>query len=194
MVFRATWLCQSSAFSWFTDQSTSSEFYHTLTSASSATNLESLVFWTLSIIHNTKEKRNNVLEIGCFSNQNNHLHVYHSSTKFTFHHICLLHTFLLPLFDSACCQVLVWLLLNYMGCQVTEANSKGPNRAGVSLPSMEAGPVSETLFYIYLQFQMMNTVTKPNDSECYTPKSEPFRFYLLITSLITTGFQAFKQY
>jgi hypothetical protein len=29
----------------------------------------------------------------------------------------------------------------------------------------------------YLEFRTMDKVHKPSDSECYTPSSEPFRFY-----------------
>jgi hypothetical protein len=34
------------------------------------------------------------------------------------------------------------------------------------------------MFYSYLEFGTMDKVHKPSDSECYTPLSEPFRFYM----------------
>jgi hypothetical protein len=40
----------------------------------------------------------------------------------------------------------------------------------------ETDPVSETLFY--LERRTMDKVQKPNNPECYTPSSEPFRIYL----------------
>jgi hypothetical protein len=33
------------------------------------------------------------------------------------------------------------------------------------------------VFSSYLEFRTMNRVQKPNGSQCYTPPSEPFRFY-----------------
>jgi hypothetical protein len=59
--------------------------------------------------------------------------------------------------------------------------SKGPNRAGVSLPSPEGGkkdPVSETSCFVVSGIPGDGYVHKLINSECYTPSSEPFRFYM----------------
>jgi hypothetical protein len=45
----------------------------------------------------------------------------------------------------------------------------------------ETDPVSETLFSSYLEFRTMDKVQKPTHSECYTPSSEPVRFYNIYT-------------
>jgi hypothetical protein len=43
----------------------------------------------------------------------------------------------------------------------------------------ETDPVSETLYFSYLEFRTMDRVYKPHYSECYTSLSELFRFYNL---------------
>jgi hypothetical protein len=61
------------------------------------------------------------------------------------------------------------------------ALSKGPNRVGVSLPSLEDGnrySLGHNVFYSYVDSQTLDKVQKPSDSECYTSSSEAFIFYL----------------
>jgi hypothetical protein len=56
----------------------------------------------------------------------------------------------------------------------------GPSRVGVSLSSSENGKKSsfqKVVFSSLLEFWMMDKALKPNYSECYTPSSQPFRFY-----------------
>jgi hypothetical protein len=59
---------------------------------------------------------------------------------------------------------------------------KGPNRVGASLLLPKDGLKSnlrKVVFTSYLEFRTMDKVQEPSDFECYTPPSEPFRFYLL---------------
>jgi hypothetical protein len=41
------------------------------------------------------------------------------------------------------------------------------------------------MFTTYLEYRMMDKVHKLSDSECYTPSSEPFRFYILHLHFLT---------
>jgi hypothetical protein len=56
---------------------------------------------------------------------------------------------------------------------------KVPNRVGVSRShlKMETDIVFEMLFSTSLELPKMDKVLNPIDSECYTPSSEPVRFY-----------------
>jgi hypothetical protein len=58
------------------------------------------------------------------------------------------------------------------------AFSKGTNRAGVSLPPPEAGNRCSFRNAVsrYLECRKGDKVHDPNDSECYTPSSENFKF------------------
>jgi hypothetical protein len=71
--------------------------------------------------------------------------------------------------DNAQIQNFQWLRL---------APSKGPNRVGVSFPSVEDGNISlrNVVFYSYLEFRTMDKVRKPSDYDYRTPSSELFRF------------------
>jgi hypothetical protein len=60
--------------------------------------------------------------------------------------------------------------------------SKGSIRVGVFLSSPEDGnrhSFQNVVFYSSLEYRTMDKFHKPNDSECYTPSWEPFKFYLL---------------
>jgi hypothetical protein len=39
----------------------------------------------------------------------------------------------------------------------------------------ETDPVSETLYFMFVEIRTMDKVQKLNSNECYTPSSEPFR-------------------
>jgi hypothetical protein len=59
------------------------------------------------------------------------------------------------------------------------AVSRGPNKVGVFFASPEEGHRSSlrnVMFCGYLQFQTMDKIGKPSDSECYTSLSETFAF------------------
>jgi hypothetical protein len=63
------------------------------------------------------------------------------------------------------------------------ALSKGPNRVGASPPftwGRKQIQFPKRCFLLYLEFQTINEVQNPSTSECYTPSSEPFRFYKTI--------------
>jgi hypothetical protein len=42
----------------------------------------------------------------------------------------------------------------------------------------ETDPVSETLWFLFVEIRTMDKVQKLNSNECYTPSSEPFRMNL----------------
>jgi hypothetical protein len=50
----------------------------------------------------------------------------------------------------------------------------------------ERDPVSETSCFLVSRIQEDGKVQKPNNSECYTPSSEPFRIYSLTGVDFTT--------
>jgi hypothetical protein len=56
----------------------------------------------------------------------------------------------------------------------------GPSEVGVSLSSPENGRKSsfrKVVFSSLSEFRMIDKVLEPNYSECFTPLSQPFRFY-----------------
>jgi hypothetical protein len=80
---------------------------------------------------------------------------------------CLLHIFFLLVFNSACCQVLEWVLLYYMCCPMIYVSSKGPKKIAVSLRSPKDGNRSSfynVVFSSYLEFWTMDKFQKPGDS------------------------------
>jgi hypothetical protein len=57
---------------------------------------------------------------------------------------------------------------------------KRPSRVDVSFHSPEDGNITSfrnIVYSSYLEFRTMDKVRKTSDSQCCTPKSEPFRFY-----------------
>jgi hypothetical protein len=63
---------------------------------------------------------------------------------------------------------------NLNHCRI--ALSQGPNRVGVSLPSLEDGNRSNFRNFVF-EFRKTDKVHKPSDPECYAPSSELFGFY-----------------
>jgi hypothetical protein len=72
---------------------------------------------------------------------------------------------------------------------------KGPNRLGVPLTSPKDGnrPGFRCCVFWFLEYQLMDRVQKPSNSECYTPSSEPFIILLpclpiyFVTLLVCQG-------
>jgi hypothetical protein len=74
-------------------------------------------------------------------------------------------------------------LISVTGPLMRLALSKKPNRVGVSLPLSEDGhrpSFRKAVFSSYLELRTVDKVQTPSDSECYTPSSELFRFYIYI--------------
>jgi hypothetical protein len=72
-----------------------------------------------------------------------------------------------------------WFLVSWVQW-LRLALSKGPNWLGVLPPWPEDGNRSsfrKVVFSNFLEYQTMDKVQKPINSECYTPSSEPIRIY-----------------
>jgi hypothetical protein len=57
---------------------------------------------------------------------------------------------------------------------------------------METDAVSKTMCFPHLEFQMINKVHTPSDSEHHTPSPEPFRFYRMADVQFLAGMRDFS--